>query len=215
MTNAQMILNMKELQDSFNEKTVKGWRYEISSEQWKTAIVTEASEAIESLDFKFWKKGKNDWDNYLVEQIDLWHFLMSLHISVNNHYDLEYLWDITNEIDINETKDADIHIEKCKELIANTLSYEVHDAITTFFVIWRMIGLDIIDLYRGYLVKNTLNEFRRKNGYKDGTYIKMWNYQDSAEVEDNKIVFEIACDIKVEDLQNNLYKEIETFYKEM
>ncbi len=37
------------------------------------------------------------------------------------------------------------------------------------------INLDFDELYRIYSGKYTLNAFRQDNGYKDGTYQKVWN----------------------------------------
>jgi hypothetical protein len=36
-------------------------------------------------------------------------------------------------------------------------------------------GLNIDTLYRLYIGKNILNKFRQDHGYKEGTYIKIWN----------------------------------------
>lgn len=66
-------------------------------------------------------------------------------------------------------------------------------------------------LWSVYLVKNVLNVFRVMNGYKEGTYIKMWNG-----IEDNAVVKKLATEIR--DNSNTLDKELlyaktEEFYK--
>ena len=47
---------------------------------------------------------------------------------------------------------------------------------------WLSRGLKIVDLLKLYRAKNVLNAFRQKNGYKQGTYVKIWG-----EDEDNII----------------------------
>ena len=44
-----------------------------------------------------------------------------------------------------------------------------------FFELVRMSKLDIETLYRLYVGKNILNQFRQDHGYKEGSYIKVWN----------------------------------------
>lgn len=44
-----------------------------------------------------------------------------------------------------------------------------------FFVLAKAVKLDLDELYKIYLGKNLLNQFRQNNGYKEGTYIKIWN----------------------------------------
>jgi hypothetical protein len=36
-------------------------------------------------------------------------------------------------------------------------------------------GLNLDSLYKLYVGKNILNQFRQDHGYKEGTYIKIWN----------------------------------------
>jgi hypothetical protein len=44
-------------------------------------------------------------------------------------------------------------------------------------------------LYELYIAKNVLNMFRQANGYKDGTYVKIWDG-----LEDNVILMDIIKD---------------------
>ena len=69
-----------------------------------------------------------------------------------------------------------------------------------------MSGLNLETLYRLYVGKNILNQFRQDNGYKDGSYIKVW-----AGEEDNivmKRVWEENSNIK----PDVLYKELAKIY---
>lgn len=81
-----------------------------------------------------------------------------------------------------------------------------------------MINNDIDDakvaidsIYKNYLVKNVLNSFRNSNGYKEGTYKKIWNSE-----EDNDVAFEIAntlTEIAPEDLESTLMIKLSIAYK--
>jgi hypothetical protein len=69
-----------------------------------------------------------------------------------------------------------------------------------------MSGLDLDTLYRLYVGKNILNQFRQDNGYKEGTYVKVWDGS-----EDNvvmKRIWEENGDIK----PDMLYKELTKAY---
>ena len=69
--------------------------------------------------------------------------------------------------------------------------------------------MDIDDLYKRYVVKNQLNQFRQDHGYKNGTYIKIWG-----DVEDNIIAFKIMDD-QPEISPEDLYQELESKYKKI
>ena len=46
--------------------------------QFELAHRQEASEAIDSLNWKWWKKESDDWDNIKVELVDMLHFWVSM-----------------------------------------------------------------------------------------------------------------------------------------
>jgi len=89
-------------------------------------------------------------------------------------------------------------------LSKETLNLEA--LISDFFDLVLMSGLDLESLYKLYVGKNILNQFRQDNGYKDGSYIKVW-----AGEEDNvvmKRVWEENLDIR----PDALYKELTKIY---
>lgn len=63
------------------------------------------------------------------------------------------------------------------------------------------------DIFKKYLIKNTLNRFRKNNGYADGTYNKIWNG-----TEDNDYIFTLVKDMDVED-QDAMYDVMDKAYK--
>jgi hypothetical protein len=45
----------------------------------------------------------------------------------------------------------------------------------SFIDVAMQSGLNLDSLYKLYVGKNILNQFRQDHGYKEGTYIKIWN----------------------------------------
>ncbi len=46
--------------------------------RFELALKQESSEAIDSLNWKWWKKDDDDWDNVKVELVDMLHFWVSM-----------------------------------------------------------------------------------------------------------------------------------------
>ncbi|MBT3261705.1 dUTPase [bacterium] len=46
--------------------------------EFELALRQESSEAIDSLNWKWWKKDPDDWDNLKVELVDMLHFWVSM-----------------------------------------------------------------------------------------------------------------------------------------
>ena len=59
------------------------------------------------------------------------------------------------------------------------------------------------------MAKNVLNVFRQDHGYKDGSYVKMWNGK-----EDNEILAIVLEDTDSDalDFKEILYRELENLY---
>ena len=66
-------------------------------------------------------------------------------------------------------------------------------------------GLNLDALYKLYVGKNILNKFRQDHGYKEGTYIKIWNGE-----EDNVTMQSILEDDNI--TPEGLYKSLEKAY---
>jgi len=98
-------------------------------------------------------------------------------------------------------------IQKIENLIRIAVSKEEIDLgelVSEFFDLVSMSGLNLDTLYRLYVGKNILNQFRQDHGYKEGNYIKIWNGD-----EDNvvmKRIWEENSDITPEILYEKLEK---------
>jgi len=221
------ILLMMQLQDSLNNATNgENWTNGVTKTgniiNWRRCIYMECAEMIDSFTWKHWKdlSAEADWDNLQIEVIDVWHFIISLAIedySKNLKGQVEDLAiDVSqlesfSKIDVSSSVFAsqDEVIAKVEDIMCLVLSKEKLDLeqlISDFFDLVIMSGLDLNSLYKLYVGKNILNQFRQDNGYKDGSYIKVW-----AGEEDNvvmKRIWEQNEDLK----PDALYKELSKIY---
>jgi hypothetical protein len=59
------------------------------------------------------------------------------------------------------------------------------------------------DLYKGYIAKNALNAFRANNGYKQGTYQKIWSKDNiEGDKEDNYFLMNFINDLDLANTSN-------------
>ena len=224
------ILLMLQLQAQLNDATNGDkWTNGITKNgktiNWKRCIYMECAEMIDSFSWKHWKSIHKapDWENLQIEVVDVWHFIMSLAIE-------EYAKNMTGGIEdlainisqfngFSKIEEANSKfatenevMSKVENLIRLSLvveDFDLEKLVDEFFDLVTMSGLDLNSLYRLYVGKNILNQFRQDNGYKDGTYIKIWNGD-----EDNvvmKKVWEENSNIKPE----GLYRELAKLYHEL
>ncbi|MDD2356504.1 MAG: dUTP diphosphatase [Thiovulaceae bacterium] len=224
------IVIMLELQQQLNDSTNgKDWTSGVTKNSkeinWKRCIYMECAEMIDSFAWKHWKniEAQPDWDNLKIEVVDVWHFILSLAIEENTKHGQLGFEDLANEICsvssyVATTKQSESYaaqkeiIEQVEFLMLDALKREgftLFAMMEHFFTLVKMSGLDIVSLYRLYVGKNILNQFRQDHGYKDGTYIKVWNGE-----EDNvvmKHIWEVDGDIAPE----LLYEKLEEKYEQL
>jgi hypothetical protein len=51
----------------------------------------------------------------------------------------------------------------------------LEEMASLYFEVVIQSGLNLDSLYQLYIGKNILNQFRQDHGYKDGSYVKVWN----------------------------------------
>ncbi len=223
------VLEMIQLQQQLNDATNgENWEEGVTKNSkvinWKRCIYMECCEMVDSFAWKHWKNiaAEPDWSNMQIEVVDVWHFVLSLELQeykVNMLGDHE---DLASKIaQMHEYKALDAQeffayatpfetMEKVEDILRVVLSKEKLDIellLKYFFELAQMCGLTLNDLYRLYVGKNILNQFRQDNGYKSGEYIKEWNG-----IEDNivmKGIWEENANIKAA----QLYKELERRYE--
>ncbi len=210
------IKQMFELQQQLNDNTngtiwTEGATQEGRQISWLRCIYMEAAEAIDSFNWKHWKDldAPHDLDNARVELVDIWHFLMSEAI----HFGDASFAEIYNDMKAERDTDPEKVIEILEKIMAVAASASVdpaknalYDLFALFFQAIAYMEMDVAELYKRYLVKNQLNQFRQKHGYKDGTYVKIWG-----NVEDNVVAFRLMED-NPELTPEALYEQLENAY---
>lgn len=200
------LLCMLELQQQLNDSTNgKGWENGVTKHgkkiNWRRCITMESAEMIDSFGWKHWKSiaQETDYANLQIEIVDVWHFVMSLVLEFTHNTGAERIEELAERISktpeyqkINNdaplpfgSDDAlMVKIENVMRLSLIPVSPEMIGAmIEEFFELAHMGALNVTQLYRLYVGKNILNQFRQDHGYKEGHYIKMWNG-----VEDNAVM---------------------------
>jgi len=211
----QMFALQKQLNDETNgEIWLKGFTKENRKISWYRGIYMEVAEAIDSFNWKHWKNidDQPDWDNIKVELVDIWHFVMSESIRIgdqsyaNKHLELEAKGDF----------DIDALVSLLENMLKLSVTSNINPEINNirqitdiFFAIISHLDIDVEDLYKRYVIKNQLNTFRQKNGYKDGSYMKNWGG-----VEDNVIAFEIM-DNNPKITPQDLYIKLDSEYSKL
>ncbi len=214
-----MIKEIIQLQDEVNTKTSgKHWR---SKELlWTFAMTQETAELIESLNLKWWK-GTNldikdhtydeviettgmDFDNIVIESVDLLHFLISKYQIQFDNEEIEDMFNsyVTNYEPSILTKGS---AEWKQDVFLCAREFIKELDIRSFIILNQAIGVSIETIYGLYLGKNTLNTFRQDHGYKEGTYKKMWKGK-----EDNEVMFMY---VKAGWGGDALYKKLEKEYR--
>ncbi|BAF70125.1 dUTP diphosphatase [Nitratiruptor sp. SB155-2] len=203
----EKMVEMFTLQNELNNDT-NGiqWRKGMTKQgkpiNWKRCIYMETAELIDSFPWKHWKSidAKPDLENIKIELVDIWHFLMS-YLLVHNSLDeavqlANNFKDEKSDIKIPkewDSKKLDEVLDPFEELMAlamvkNDSSMMQEELLSQFFKACEAVDLSFDELYKLYIGKNALNQFRQSHGYKEGTYKKIWNGK-----EDNVVMQEILA----------------------
>lgn len=194
----EQLANLLKAQNALNERYVKDWKNELRLEHFKSALLTEFAEFLESTPrfgintkkftgWKWWKTYlEDDVQNSKVEIIDMLHFGLSLHMLAyyrNEDYYIE-------EQDFDENislKEDDIYREiTISDIDKNNLikaayielfCFLEHGWLSNLMRFLQILGfhhnMSLEEIYKGYFLKNELNLQRIQNGYLEGTYQKV------------------------------------------
>ncbi|MDG2420224.1 MAG: dUTP diphosphatase [Gammaproteobacteria bacterium] len=207
MLSPEQASTMLSLQESMNSKVDPDWikaRY-----PYLRAVAIEGSEAIEHHGWKWWKKQDRDLAQLQMELIDIWHFLLSEILLRHDGDQKKALSSLlgtlskVKEQDVINFDGQKIQVNSCdlvsklELLIATAISRRIELAL--FGAIMMDCELSWTDLYSQYVGKNVLNMFRQDNGYKEGTYKKIWDGK-----EDNEYLVDILISL---DPDKNKFKD--------
>ena len=213
------IEQMFDLQRQLNDHTnglmwVDGITKENRKISWYRCIYMEAAEAIDSFNWKHWKSinTEPDWANIRVELVDIWHFIMSELIRLNDENNANKYLILKPTGAFN----AEVLINTLEKMLSLSVGSNIdpkinniRDITDLFFTATSQVDMGIGELYKRYVVKNQLNTFRQQHGYKEGTYIKLWNA-----IEDNVVAFNIM-DENPSISPSGLYQKLELKYAQI
>lgn len=229
MVKNDLFKEMIKSQIELNNLTHSNWKN--SNLDWSRAIMDEISEALNSFDWKWWKKGELDKENLIVELIDIIHFSISSTFCLCNKSKVDgseediideivskvnNFYKETETVYYSESHNREKFVENMllKHFSINYIKVYPDEFISKVIFMLECLGLSFDDIYRKYMIKNTLNIFRMNNGYAKGSYIKKWKVSDISFKEDNEIAMHYGNGFVVDkNFKNNLYKILEDVYK--
>jgi dimeric dUTPase (all-alpha-NTP-PPase superfamily) len=197
------IKQMLTMQNAMNSRVSDTWRE--NGYEWYRAIWVECAEMLDHHGWKWWKHQEIDVAQVQLELVDIFHFGLSLRLMTGAT--VESITD-TLAIELIQSsgeKDFKIALEN---LASSAVSNKSFDAIALADCM-SLMNMDLDELFRQYVGKNTLNFFRQDHGYKEGTYIKIWNGE-----EDNEVLAKLvnSLDASASDFQQQLYAALEAKY---
>ncbi|MGJ8681738.1 dUTP diphosphatase [Paraglaciecola sp.] len=215
MLTSTQLSTMLTLQDGMNKKVNPDWLN--AGYAYLRAAMIESVEGIEHHGWKWWKAQQKDLPQLQMELVDIWHFALS-HIIIGFDGDIaqsattiaEELASKRNQVTF-DGKDYDFtqqDILDNLELMAGLCAAKRFD-VPLFIKIVEQAEMNSDELYRQYVGKNVLNFFRQDHGYKDGTYIKIWNDR-----EDNEHLVDVlnSLDINLADYSDQVYVGLKQRY---
>ena len=199
----EKLLVMLDMQDAMNSRVNPDWRN--ANSDWYRAIWTECAEMLDHYGWKWWKHQVPDLDQVRLELVDIMHFAMSDYLL--EHQDNQAVADqILKELTRpGDETDIRVAIETMAQTTISNRSMHFSD----FATVMNLIEMDFDHLYRMYVGKNVLNFFRQDHGYKDGSYIKLWQGK-----EDNEHLAELLeqLDSEAEDFKGKVYDGLKSSY---
>lgn len=198
MLTSTQLNTMLTLQDKMNKKVNQHWLN--AGYGYLRAAMIEAVEGIEHHGWKWWKAQHKDLPQLQMELVDIWHFALSAII-------IDFEGDINNSAgtifaELKDTKtlvafdgkDYDfstLSILDNLELMTGLCAAK-RFSVPLFVKIVDQAEMSTDELYRQYVGKNVLNFFRQDNGYKDGSYQKLWHGR-----EDNEHLVEVLNSLDI------------------
>jgi dimeric dUTPase (all-alpha-NTP-PPase superfamily) len=182
MLTDKQFLNIVDLQSQMNSKINPDWIN--ANYPFLRAAMMEGAEAIEHTGRWKWWKGprKMDLPQLQMELVDIFHFIISA-ILVWNNGDITQAAKALKRLSESPSQSVDFDsktyffnqmelVDRLELMIGMSVSRRVD--IPLFSTILTDCQMSWEDLYRQYIGKNILNLFRQDNGYKEGTYRKIW-----------------------------------------
>lgn len=197
-------VTMLDLQNRMNAKVHPDWMSQGFA--WYRAAWIECAELMDHYGYKWWKKQQADIEQVQLEVVDIWHFGLSAMFTPGA--DIEKLADaIVSELASYQASGKGVLA--ATEALAGHCLAEKGFSVSLFWDLMAASELSFDQLYKQYVGKNVLNFFRQDHGYKDGSYIKIWQGS-----EDNVHLVEIlaSADMRSPQFADDVYKSLVARY---
>lgn len=208
------VQTMFEMQNELNTLINPDWWSRENQEMgwdFQRAAMIELAELMDHYGYKWWKRQIPDMEQSKLEVIDIAHFYISYLIqksmqeSKNPYF---YVESFSNEL-------ITLKLEKTPRNIRASIDYMIESAagknfdIEDFNLLLNLFDIEADELCATYILKNALNIFRARNGYRTGTYVKTWGGR-----EDNEVLMDISrgLDTKSETYAKDLYAKLTEEY---
>jgi dimeric dUTPase (all-alpha-NTP-PPase superfamily) len=199
----KQIRQMLTMQDAMNSRVSETWRD--NGYEWYRAIWVECAEMLDHHGWKWWKHQEIDVPQVQLELVDIFHFGLSLRLMDGKNVEV-ISEELAKELHQGSTEnDFKVALENLASAAVTKKSFDAKALADCMF----LMDMDLDELFRQYVGKNTLNFFRQDHGYKEGTYIKIWHVE-----EDNEVLASLVStlDTNADDFQQQLYKALEEKY---
>lgn len=191
---------MASMQIQHNEHVHSDWRTQ--GYPYYRAIWVECAELLDHYGWKWWKHQESDLDQAQLEIVDIWHFALSDLLRARVSLDV-----IADEL---AAKGAQLPFAEAVEQIASSTLANQGVTMSHFRDLMASLPMTESELFDLYVGKNVLNNFRQSNGYKDGSYRKLWNGR-----EDNDHLIEALAglDCAPDSVPEHLFAELTRRYE--
>ena len=202
-TAKNQITQMLSMQDAMNSRVSETWRD--NNYEWYRAIWVECAEMLDHHGWKWWKHQEIDVAQVQLELVDIFHFGLSLRLMSGDSIESITETLATELTQSSGQQDFKIALES---LASAAVTDKAFNAIALADCM-RLMAMDLDELFRQYVGKNTLNFFRQDHGYKEGSYIKIWHGEEDNEVRANLVT---TLDTSADDFQQQLYSALAAKY---
>lgn len=169
----EQFTEMWKLQDQLNSKTT-GANWTEKKHDWNLAIKDEIMEFFTYVGWAWWKSvdtRRSPTDKQArLELVDIWCFLLSRIIEVFEEQELSI------GVAFVQTVDFDLELTPDIKLLSRVDhgNLSLVERVNYLTAVIEACDWSWDELYKAYIGKVALNAFRQANGYKEGTYQKLW-----------------------------------------
>ena len=202
-TSEKQITQMLSMQDAMNSRVSETWRD--NGYEWYRAIWVECAEMLDHHGWKWWKHQEIDVAQVQLELVDIFHFGLSLRLMTGDSV-AQISHQLAKELHQGTIEnDFKVALENLASAAVTNKTFDANALADCM----HLMDMDLDELFRQYVGKNTLNFFRQDHGYKDGSYLKIWHGE-----EDNEVLASLVnnLDASADDFQQQLYSALEQKY---